>query len=59
MEVMRKMAGAGTRQLKSLREAHVLEACLHLVKHAALDSVLTTRAVTLLRESAEWDNTCR
>jgi hypothetical protein len=55
MEVVRKIASAGPRQLALLREAHCLESCIHLVKHAPLDSQAANMAVTLLREFAEWD----
>ena len=53
------MASAGPRQLAMLREAHCLESCIHLVKHAPLDSMAANLAVTLLREFAEWDSTSR
>ena len=55
MEVVRKIASAGPRQLALLREAHCLESCIHLVKHAPLDSQAANMAVTLLRQFAEWD----
>ncbi|CAL8464474.1 g4009 [Coccomyxa elongata] len=59
MQIIRKMASAGPRQLAMLREAHCLESCIHLVKHAPLDSMAANLAVTLLREFAEWDSTSR
>ncbi|BDA49640.1 probable Ankyrin repeat domain-containing protein 54 at N-terminal half [Coccomyxa sp. Obi] len=59
MQVIRKMALSGPRQLAMLREAHCLESCIHLVKHAPLDSIAANLAVTLLREFAEWDSTSR
>lgn len=59
MQIIRKMASAGPRQLAMLRDAHCLESCIHLVKHAPLDSMAANLAVTLLREFAEWDLTSR
>jgi hypothetical protein len=57
--MVRKIAGAGPRQLKSLREAHAIEACLQIITQAPLDSAIASSVVRFLREIAEWDDGCR